>query len=573
MYEKFKEILKMKIKTALLLICCLVLTTVFASCNGSDSSNFDNIENISNSEVIAQADKLAAEGDYQAALDLINAKLEHSPNSSKLQAKAKEYTLAITEQNINSIIEQAEKAASVEDFQGALDIIMAALNSNPDSEKLQTKVEEYTLAIETKDIASIIETADQAFAKGDFKGAIAKIEAGLILYPDSFELTVKIEQYNSEIENADVQKILENAEIFANEKDWASALKTINDGLKLYPDSALLKSKVAGYTTEHNKQMQSIALADAAAYAEIGEYYQAMSVIQKAQNSYGSNAECQKAYNTYYKLYKIDITVQEAADYAQMEEYSSAIQVIDYTIKEVGTDTELQNARAEYLTLYLSQVTSLVNAYIEDSDYENAIKAVVHAIEIDDNSQFQSLKKTTETKYVKYITDTIDKQLKNEKYTDASKTVSNALSILPSNAELKKLQVKVKDATPVYLLDVCEPYATKWYDQCSNGRTMQIAGTTYTNGFTLGDDGYALFNLGNSNYSTLSFIVGHIADTDRQNLTLYLYCDNILVKEVQLSWESLPQKVSLDISGSNQIKFLLSHGSAYHYGFAEVTVN
>ena len=180
-----------------------------------------------------------------------------------------------------------------------------------------------------------------------------------------------------------------------------------------------------------------------------------------------------------------------------------------------------------------------------------------------------NLNTSTESMYVKSISAAIQKHLENEDYVSAKRVVENALTILPNNAELKELENDVEDSTPTYLLDVCKPYESNRFAEFVNGETFAMGGKAYTNGFSL-REGYALFNI-DSNYSTLSFTVGHCDGTDMNSTTIKIYCDGILKKEIQMTAEDLPQKVTVDITGVNQLKI---DSSQYYgaYGFANVTV-
>lgn len=456
----------------------------------------------------------------------------------------------------------------------------ATLNSES-AESSEASTNESTQSIEEQEIDAIIEQAEEYANLKDYKSAITVLEEGIVRYPNSAKLDVKLNQYTTELENMDIQKILSNAQIYADAKDFASAINTINKGLESYPDSTELKSKLAGYTTEYNNQIQETVLAEAATYAEIGEYVKALSVIQEAQNTYGNNAEYQKAYNTYNQKYRIATALQTASDYAEMDEYSSAIQTIDSAIAEIGNDSDLMSLRAEYLVAYQSQVNIEINKCIADSDYESALKTIIVAIEIDNNTQFQSLKTSIETQYIKHVTDIVERQLKDEKYSDASKTVAVALTILPNNADLNQLQIMINDTQPKYLLDVCKPYQTPYH--YNDSIIISMGGTNYTHGFTClgyGDNPFGnqtYFNL-EGNYSYLKFIAG-ILDTSSyaNNAKFSIYADGQLIYSFDIESGDLPTNHTVDITGCKQLMFAVFDGRSVamysgSYGIANILV-
>ena len=135
-------------------------------------------------------------------------------------------------------------------------------------------------------------------------------------------------------------------------------------------------------------------------------------------------------------------------------------------------------------------------------------------------------------------------------------------------------------APGTYLLDVCPPYETDGYSEYlpQSGKSFQMAGTKYSNGFTLRhQDGYALFNL-NSKYSTIEFTIGHVDDTDMSEQEICFYVDGKLVKEISVDAEALPKRISIPVNYGLQLKILESVGTGRYswngaaVGFGNITV-
>jgi hypothetical protein len=122
-----------------------------------------------------------------------------------------------------------------------------------------------------------------------------------------------------------------------------------------------------------------------------------------------------------------------------------------------------------------------------------------------------------------------------------------------------------KDVLPgtAYLLDVCPPYQTSEYSEFtpSNGKSFTMGGTKYTNGFTLGSYGYAWFNL-NGKYSSISLDLGHIDGSGDVNKTISFYVDGKLVKEYEVEYSELPQRVTVPLNYGLQLKIERSGGSS-----------
>ena len=126
-----------------------------------------------------------------------------------------------------------------------------------------------------------------------------------------------------------------------------------------------------------------------------------------------------------------------------------------------------------------------------------------------------------------------------------------------------------RPGTTQYLLDVCPPYQTDYYDEPV---TITMAGQKYTKGFigTRYYTNYALFNL-NGQYSTLEFDVGHIDGQGMYDATLNVYLDGQLAFTKDLTSEMMPQHCSVPLNRALQMKIEVTNNAAC-YGIANITV-
>lgn len=125
-----------------------------------------------------------------------------------------------------------------------------------------------------------------------------------------------------------------------------------------------------------------------------------------------------------------------------------------------------------------------------------------------------------------------------------------------------------------YLMEVCPPYETENYSEYlqQSGKSFEMSGTKYSNGFTLRYEAYAMFNL-NSKYSTIEFTVGHVDGSDMTDQDIYFYVDGKLVKEVSVGAEDMPKTVSIPVNYGLQLKVL--RGTEEYWGtvgFGNITV-
>lgn len=317
---------------------------------------------------------------------------------------------------------------------------------------------------------------------------------------------------------------------------------------------------------------------------EKGEKYYLDSEYGKAIQEYLKITEDNENYKTaqaklneIYPKYVEDVN-KKALENIANKFYESAISLINTALEIIPEEIDvstLNATRDTALNNYKAKIISDVTTFIDSGKYTDAVYLVNNALKIDDNEEFKILKQTAESKYVEDVVKTVQKYLNSEDYISASRTLDAAVEFLPDNPDLSELKTKVENETPIYLLDVCKPYTTERYTEYINGETFKMAGKSYTNGFTLtcGDyvTGLTLFNL-NSEYESVSFLVGHCDDTNMNDAILKIYCDNVLVLEEKLLAQDLPHKISIDITGVSQLKIELLDAYYPVYGFGNVIV-
>lgn len=314
------------------------------------------------------------------------------------------------------------------------------------------------------------------------------------------------------------------------------------------------------------------------AYYEKGDYENAIKEYSKIPDSSEKYENAQTKLNELYPKYSQSV-IQEAERLAGSQDYLAAISYIDVALSLVPDESanvaELNSTRATCLDHYKQAVLEDITSLINEKKYTDAINLANEALEIDDNEDFQKVKATAETEYVKNISASVKGYLAKEDYVSAERTINSALGVLPDNAELKNLQQEVTAQTPVYFLDVCKPYSKDdyYYTEYVNGETFLMGGTSYTNGFTLGGTNNAIFNL-NNQYKSLSFLVGHVDETDMGDAQIKIYLDGVLKKEYNASAEALPQKMTIDLTGVNQLKIEVTDTNNWFpkYGFGNMIV-
>ena len=125
-----------------------------------------------------------------------------------------------------------------------------------------------------------------------------------------------------------------------------------------------------------------------------------------------------------------------------------------------------------------------------------------------------------------------------------------------------------------YLLDVCPPYETHYYNAPT---TLTVGGTRYTKSFSLetAESSYAYFNL-NGQYNSLSFDVGHLDGGSMHSGTFNIYLDGELSKVLEVSPDMLLKHYTIPLSGALQLRI---EGTEYYrvyggdYGFVNAVLS
>lgn len=113
------------------------------------------------------------------------------------------------------------------------------------------------------------------------------------------------------------------------------------------------------------------------------------------------------------------------------------------------------------------------------------------------------------------------------------------------------------------LWDVCPPYQSGGAYDHGFFENVPIAGHTYREGYVVGSNGFAWFNL-NGEYNTLSFDIGHRDNAGIYDAEIKVYLDDVLAYTLSLKSDMLPKHVVIPLHGALQMKIVTDfHGDHY----------
>jgi hypothetical protein len=132
-----------------------------------------------------------------------------------------------------------------------------------------------------------------------------------------------------------------------------------------------------------------------------------------------------------------------------------------------------------------------------------------------------------------------------------------------------------------YMTEIIEPYDKHRLDtyKLNDTEKLELAGKTYKTGYRLGHTdrdsldriGYAYFNL-DGKYSEIECIVGYKPGYNSVDRTLNIYLDGKLFKTMDFTRDSMPEKLTIPVSGVLQLKLEVDKDAYSSVIFADVTI-
>lgn len=203
----------------------------------SDTADYSKFDDEQIASIISEAEDLAGNGDYEGALAKIKTGLATYPKSEALQEKEAEYTDALEARVKETTLEEAEKLAAAGDYAAAIALIKNAQDTNGEDPDYTSAYNEYCASYKT----NTMHAADALANNGNYPGAIQSLNAAVLVIGEDAELSDKIQTYEAAYET----EVLVKADQLLFSERYDEALKVLNEGLSNLPDNAALKQKMS----------------------------------------------------------------------------------------------------------------------------------------------------------------------------------------------------------------------------------------------------------------------------------------------------------------------------------------
>jgi len=252
---------------------------------------------------------------------------------------------------IDTIIEEAQVLADAEDFVGAIARIEDGIDEYSDEGKFQDKLDEYQISLTNQQITTVIANADALAANGAYEGAIELVEGCLADYPSNASLQGKLTEYNAVLSAQVKAQTLADAQALADIGEYESAMSMIKASQEVY--GADEEYDIA-YKTYH----KAYSLAEANAYVDGGDYASAITLLSDAQKVNANDVDLISTYNTYCDSYVASV-LSSADAFFEDRKIDEAIAEVTTALKVLPSNQTLQDKKDELQAAKPIAITSL----------------------------------------------------------------------------------------------------------------------------------------------------------------------------------------------------------------------
>ena len=218
-----------------------------------------------------------------------------SETSSETTSETTDYS-EFDEEQIASIISEADALAAEEDYEGALAKIQTGLTIYPKSEELQKKSEEYTSALNAQVKTDALTTAETLAQTGDYLGAFNTVDQAISTIGEDEELASRAKEY----EDAYVANVVTQVDTHLENGDFDAADQVVSEALKHFPNNTTMKQQQS--RIENSKPQNLLAVCPP--YESSG--YEERASITMAGTQYTNGFVLDAGYNEAYAIYNLN---------------------------------------------------------------------------------------------------------------------------------------------------------------------------------------------------------------------------------------------------------------------------
>ena len=198
-------------------------------------------------------------------------------------------------------------------------------------------------------------TAESFFKTGDYADAIKNyrkvIEEDPKYAVSAEKLTEAVNKYRDEN--------LAKAAEYAQTQLYTEAIGQLQEALEVIPEDAKITEQIRIYEKDHGEKLKADALQDAQAYAEKGDYLNAVKTLENIIGKLGSDAEMSSAYNQYSQQYVAGV-ITEVDGKVSQKDFDSAVSSLHSALKNLPGNEVLTNKLKEVEAKQPISITELL---------------------------------------------------------------------------------------------------------------------------------------------------------------------------------------------------------------------
>ena len=502
--------------------------TIFTENKSQDNNEADGVDNLNNEQIasiIAEADSLIQIQDYEGALAVIQAGLAEYPDSQELVS----YGDQLTDQLKVSTLESAQALVEANDYVSAMALLQEAIAKHGELPEYlaayETYQSEYTSTVRAEALEEITRLSDSE----DYLGALLAIEDVISTLGEDEELISQ----KTVLEVAYINQIIKQANDLLLLEDYDNADRVVNAAMQHFPNNELLLSE-----SQRIQNARPVYLLDVASPYKKSNHYSDRSTLSMGGKSYLSGFTCM--------------------GYGKYNEGNEAYFNLDGKYSMISFTAGIVSDRGRQVTFLFYADGELVYKFTMKS----GDRPGNHVFNIVGCKQFRIC-----------VYDGCSTRDKSGMYGIADiKVKRNTSGIEENTPKLTENQV--------YLLNEMKPYKTpSHYEDTS---VLSMGGQNFTNGFTC--MGYGAQNVGNKvyfnldgKYSRITFTAGIVIDRGL-DVTYRFYTDGKLAYELKLGESDLATTHSFNVEGCKQLMISIydkkqSPDASGTYGIAEIIMD
>jgi|GEM_PF-1410774 len=224
------------------------------------------------------------------------------------------------------------------DYADAIPQYKQVIADDPNYDKAIDGVSKATNAYRQQVLTTAADYAD----KNDYDSAINTLNSALAVITNDSDVTQQLNIYKTKQIDATRQSALDTAAGYASNNDWTDAISTLNTALLNLPDDPTLTQQLNTYKTAQTDSQRQTALDTATGYADSKDWANAINTLNAALVDLPGDYKLTSQLNTYQASCVTD-TLSQADTLVKQKNYDDATTLVNNALTVVPDNADLQS--------------------------------------------------------------------------------------------------------------------------------------------------------------------------------------------------------------------------------------